>query len=61
MKCPECGYERSKVQNVKHICRTEEGCIKRYRVCLRCGARFPTIEMHDNVPLAITYSAEQED
>ena len=43
MKCPNCGYQDSKVIDSRPI---EEGnSIRRRRECLQCGKRFTTFEM----------------
>lgn len=36
MKCPECGYEKTKVYGAYRG--------DRYRKCLKCGNRFKTVE-----------------
>ncbi|MGI6260611.1 MAG: transcriptional regulator NrdR [Acutalibacteraceae bacterium] len=51
MKCPYCGYEESKVIDSRP---TDEGeRIRRRRECLKCGKRFTTYEVIENVPLIV--------
>lgn len=40
MKCPHCGCESSRVME----CRRLADGLKRFRLCRRCGERFPTME-----------------
>lgn len=40
MKCPYCGYERSKVTDSRNASES----VRRRRRCLRCGQRFTTYE-----------------
>lgn len=46
MKCPECGYEDSKVIDS----RPAENKIRRRRECLSCKCRFTTYEMVETIP-----------
>lgn len=49
MKCPECGYEDSKVIDS----RPAENKIRRRRECLSCKFRFTTYEMVETIPLMV--------
>jgi len=49
MKCPECGYEDSKVIDS----RPTDGKIRRRRECLSCKCRFTTYEIVENIPLVV--------
>lgn len=49
MKCPECGYEDSKVIDS----RPAEYKIRRRRECLSCKCRFTTYEMVETIPLMV--------
>ena len=49
MKCPECGYEDSKVIDS----RPAENKIRRKRECLSCKCRFTTYEMVETIPLMV--------
>ncbi|OLA13031.1 MAG: transcriptional regulator NrdR [Coprococcus sp. CAG:131-related_45_246] len=49
MKCPECGYEDSKVIDS----RPAENKIRRRRECLSCNCRFTTYEMVETIPLMV--------
>lgn len=49
MKCPECGYEDSKVIDS----RPGENKIRRRRECLSCKCRFTTYEMVETIPLMV--------
>lgn len=49
MKCPECGYEDSKVIDS----RPAEKKIRRRRECLSCKCRFTTYEMVETIPLMV--------
>jgi len=49
MKCPECGYEDSKVIDS----RPAENKIRRRRECLSCKYRFTTYEMVETIPLMV--------
>lgn len=51
MKCPYCSYEESKVIDSRP---TDEGeKIRRRRECLKCGKRFTTYEMIENMPIIV--------
>ena len=51
MMCPYCSYEESKVIDSRP---TDEGeRIRRRRECLKCGKRFTTYEVIENVPLIV--------
>ena len=51
MKCPYCGYTESKVVDSRP---TDEGeRIRRRRECLKCGKRFTTYEVIENVPIVV--------
>ena len=49
MKCPECGYEDSKVIDS----RPAENKIRRRRECLSCKCRFTTYEMVETIPIMV--------
>lgn len=49
MKCPECGYEDSKVIDS----RPADNKIRRRRECLSCKCRFNTYEMVETIPLMV--------
>lgn len=49
MKCPECGYEDSKVIDS----RPADNTIRRRRECLSCKCRFTTYEMVETIPLMV--------
>lgn len=49
MKCPECGYEDSKVIDS----RSADNKIRRRRECLSCKCRFTTYEMVETIPLMV--------
>ena len=49
MKCPECGYEDSKVIDS----RPADNKIRRRRECLSCKSRFTTYEIVENIPLMV--------
>lgn len=49
MKCPECGYEDSKVIDS----RPAENKIRRRRECMSCKCRFTTYEMVETIPLMV--------
>ena len=53
MKCSHCGFEDSKVLDT----RQSDGGVRRRRECLRCGARFSTVEK----ALATTISVVKRD
>lgn len=51
MKCPFCGFEESKVIDSRP---TDEGeKIRRRRECIKCGKRFTTYEIIENVPILV--------
>ena len=51
MKCPDCGYDESKVIDSRP---TDEGeRIRRRRECLKCGKRFTTYEVIETVPIIV--------
>ncbi len=51
MKCPFCSYEESKVIDSRP---TDEGeRIRRRRECLKCGRRFTTYEIIENLPIIV--------
>ena len=50
MKCPNCGYNDSKVIDS----RPTENRIRRRRECLKCKERFTTYEEIENTPLMVT-------
>lgn len=49
MKCPECGCEESKVIDS----RPTENKVRRRRECTKCGTRFTTYEIIEEVPLMV--------
>lgn len=49
MKCPECGFEDSKVIDS----RPSDNRVRRRRECLSCNNRFTTYEMVENTPLMV--------
>lgn len=49
MKCPECGYNDSKVVDS----RPTDNKIRRRRECISCGFRFTTYEIVENIPLMV--------
>ncbi len=49
MKCPECGFDDSKVIDS----RPTEDKIRRRRECLKCKSRFTTYEVIENIPLMV--------
>ncbi len=49
MKCPECGCEESKVIDS----RPTENKVRRRRECIKCGMRFTTYEIIEEIPLMI--------
>lgn len=49
MKCPECGFDESKVIDS----RPTDGKIRRRRECLSCKCRFTTYEIVENAPLMV--------
>ena len=51
MKCPYCSLEESKVVDSRSA---EDGeRIRRRRECLKCGKRFTTYEIIENIPLYV--------
>ena len=51
MKCPFCSFEESKVIDSRP---TDEGeRIRRRRECLKCGKRFTTYELIENLPIIV--------
>ena len=51
MKCPYCGQPESKVIDSRS---TDEGAsIRRRRECPKCGKRFTTYEVVDEIPLVV--------
>ena len=51
MKCPYCGYEESKVIDSRPTDENER--IRRRRECIKCGKRFTTYEIIENVPIIV--------
>lgn len=51
MKCPYCGAEESKVIDSRPTEDSER--IRRRRECLKCGKRFTTYEVIENVPIVV--------
>lgn len=49
MKCPECGFDDSKVIDS----RPTDNKIRRRRECLSCKCRFTTYEIVENIPLMV--------
>ena len=49
VKCPECGFDDSKVIDS----RPAENKIRRRRECLECKCRFTTYEIVENIPLMV--------
>lgn len=49
MRCPECGFDDSKVIDS----RPTEDKIRRRRECLKCKCRFTTYEVIENIPLMV--------
>lgn len=49
MKCPECGFNDSKVIDS----RPTDNKIRRRRECLACKGRFTTYEIVENIPLMV--------
>ena len=43
MKCPQCGYEFSKIVDSRYICNGK----KRRRQCVGCGFRYNAIEISE--------------
>ena len=51
MKCPYCSYTESKVVDSRPTDESER--IRRRRECLKCGKRFTTYEIIENVPIVV--------
>lgn len=51
MKCPYCTYSESKVIDSRPTDENER--IRRRRECLKCGKRFTTYEVIENVPIVV--------
>ncbi len=51
MKCPYCGFIESKVVDSRSADDSER--IRRRRECLKCGKRFTTHEIIENVPVIV--------
>lgn len=51
MKCPYCGFRESKVIDSRPT--VENARIRRRRECLKCGKRFTTYEMVENLPVMV--------
>ncbi len=51
MKCPYCGYSESRVVDSRPTDKGER--IRRRRECLKCGKRFTTYEIIENVPIVV--------
>ena len=51
MKCPYCSFEESKVVDSRSADDGER--IRRRRECLKCGKRFTTYEIIENIPLYV--------
>lgn len=49
MKCPECGHDDSKVIDS----RPTENKVRRRRECIKCGFRFTTYEIIEDIPLMV--------
>jgi len=49
MKCPECGFNDSKVIDS----RPADNKVRRRRECLECGGRFTTYEIIEDVPIMV--------
>lgn len=49
MKCPECGWEDSRVIDS----RPTENKVRRRRECVQCGFRFTTYEIIEEIPLMV--------
>ena len=49
MKCPECGCDDSKVIDS----RPTENKVRRRRECIKCGFRFTTYEIIEDIPLMV--------
>ena len=54
MKCPFCGFEESKVIDLRPTdSRPAEDRIRRRRECIKCTKRFTTYEIIESVPIVI--------
>ncbi|MDO4805909.1 MAG: transcriptional regulator NrdR [Coriobacteriales bacterium] len=51
MRCPNCGYEESKVVDSRPSENHE--AIRRRRECTKCGTRFTTYERREETPLLV--------
>ena len=51
MKCPFCGFDESKVIDSRPTDENER--IRRRRECLKCGKRFTTYEIIEDVPIIV--------
>jgi len=51
MKCPFCGYSRTKVLDSRSA--NEDKSIRRRRECEQCAKRFTTFEMVEETPLFV--------
>ncbi len=51
MKCPICGYTKSKVIDSRPT--EEDSSIRRRRECLSCRNRFTTYEIVESIPLVV--------
>jgi len=49
MKCPECGFNDSKVIDS----RPADNKVRRRRECLECGGRFTTYEIIEDIPIMV--------
>ncbi|MCH5208832.1 MAG: transcriptional repressor NrdR [Oscillospiraceae bacterium] len=49
MRCPECGFEESKVIDS----RPTDNKVRRRRECIRCASRFTTYEIIEEIPLMV--------
>jgi transcriptional repressor NrdR len=54
MRCPDCGYEESKVVDSRTA--ESQDAIRRRRECLECGTRFTTYERIEERPLMVLKS-----
>ena len=51
MKCPVCNFADSRVLDSRPV--DDGSSIKRRRECAKCGKRFTTYEVVDNVPITV--------
>ena len=51
MKCPYCGYQKSKVVDSRHA--EDSTSIRRRRECLSCQKRFTTYETVESLPIIV--------